>query len=41
VKILKGFSKAGKQPSAIVERALWDNAAIRDAAAILRVRRGE
>ncbi len=37
--ILKGFQQTGRAPSAIVERALWRDSSIRDAAAILRVER--
>lgn len=39
VTILKGFQQTGRAPSAIVERALWRDSSIRDAAAILRVER--
>ncbi|MEQ9409162.1 MAG: hypothetical protein RIK87_15610 [Fuerstiella sp.] len=39
VRILKGFSRAGHHPSAIVERALWEHAAIQDAATILGISR--
>ena len=37
VRVLKAFSKTGKHPSAIVERALWRDPAVQDAAAILCV----
>ena len=37
VRILKAFSKTGRHPSVIVERALWKDGSIRDAAAILRI----
>ncbi len=41
VKVLKAFSKTGRQPSVIVERALWRDPAVQDAAAILRLRQND
>ncbi len=39
VQILKAFHKTGRAPSAIVERALWRDPSVQDAAKILRVER--
>ena len=39
VRILKGFSQTGRAPSAIVERALWRDSSVQDAAMILRIER--